>query len=155
MTKEKSAVVTVRPAWQLAFIGVMILTWLSSFWYLLFGMFGNYMSSGTWTYQAVLILTPLVWFGISLLYVWKAHRAWLARVFNAMLLTFIGYGTYVSLSSLEEALRMRYYPPTITNMNDDSLWTAFGHEWLVAALALTVFLGALYIARWRRSADKK
>ena len=154
MAQTNTQSVAISPSWQIAFISVMVLTWLSSFWYLIIDMAASYISSGTWTYQLVLIGTPLVWFGVSLAYMWRSHKEWLGRIFSAMLLTFVGYGVYVALSSLEEALRMRFYPPVITNASDDSLWTAFGHEWLMAALAFVLFVSVLYIMRWRAGSKR-
>jgi hypothetical protein len=152
MAAKKSANFTVAPRWQIAFITILVLGWLTNFWYLIFWAGDTYVSFGTWVFQIDQILFPFVWFAVSLWFFWSTYRQRLQRLFAASFFAFLGFGLYSAVSSIEQSLRFRFYPPVIADPNDHSLLTAFGHEWLVQGIGLGLFLALLIWLKIRQKA---
>jgi len=136
--------------WQLLAIVAVVISWLANFGYLILGMTSGYMSAGSIFFQVTMALTPLIWFGLALWLVWPRFRNALQRLFVACVVGEIGFVAYSSLGSMEQILRIKLYPPTITQ-GDTSWLTAFGHEWLVSGVGLALFaLGIIYTKYGRR-----
>jgi hypothetical protein len=134
--------------WQLGAIIAVILSWLVNFAYLALGLSSGYMSAGTIVFQITMSLVPILWSGLALWLVWNRFKRLLQRIFAACVIGEIGFAAYSSLGSMEQILRIKLYPPTITQ-GDTSWLTAFGHEWLVAGIGLMIFTAAIAFMKYR------
>lgn len=140
---KKNAAFLVSRNWQIAFTVVTITSWFLWLIYLLIWSTKSYFSAGTWVFQISQTVFPLLWFGIALWFSWSRYASRLHKVFSAAFITAVGYGLFQLLSTLENTLHYRFYPPVIADPSDHSLFTAFGHDWLVMAIGLVVFVGLI------------
>jgi hypothetical protein len=150
-THNKNVVFPVSRNLQLIFVITTVFGWFSWLVYLLIWSTGQYYSAGTWVYQISQTVFPLVWFLVALWFYWGKYASRLHRLFAAALLTTIGYGLYGFVSSLEQTVRFRFFAPVIKNPSDNSLLTAFGHDWLVMGIGLAVFVS---IIAWKKHGRK-
>jgi hypothetical protein len=148
---KKNVVFPVSRNLQIAFVATTIFGWFSWLIYMLIWSTGQYYSTGTWLYQISQTAFPLFWFLAALWFYWRKHGSQLHRLFAAALLSSIGYGIYQFASSLERTLHYRYFPPVITNPSDNSLLTAFGHDWLVMGIGLALYL---LVIVWKKQLRK-
>jgi hypothetical protein len=142
-THSKNVVFPVSRNLQLIFVVTTVFGWFSWLVYLLIWSTGQYYSVGTWIYQISQTAFPLVWFLVALWFYWGKYTSRLHRMFAAALLTTIGYGLYQFASTMERTVRYRFFPPTINTPSDNSLLTAFGHDWLVMGIGLALFVVAI------------
>jgi hypothetical protein len=145
-----SPVFLVSRNWQLAFVAMTILSWIVGIATMFIWASTGYTSVGTWTYQITQSVVPLLWFLGALWFVWSRYKARLHKVFAASFVTVVGYGIFAMASSLENTLHYRFYPPVIKNINDNSLLTAFGHDWLVMSIGLAIFVGLIIWKKYVR-----
>jgi hypothetical protein len=136
---------------QQIFLGVMAFVYLSSVVspLLLFVGKGAYVSSGTWIFQIVQWLMPLLFFGLTLPFAYRHYRTWITRLYVAAFLALTGLLTFGALAGLEYSIRFKWFPPVITDIHDNSLWTVFGHEWLVMLVGLALYLGVIGMWEWK------
>lgn len=125
--------------YQLAFIIAIVLVWLSPIILLLIWLSNEYINAGSQLIQLSYIALPLVFVLVAYLFSMKKYKQPLHRIFMAFFIGTIGFSVYGALSSIENSLRYKFYPPQISDFNDTSLLTAFGREWLVMGVAITVF----------------
>jgi hypothetical protein len=138
--KKTSKPVSISTNMQALFLGTLALLWLGTFGTYLIWATNTYISLGTVLFQTSQAALPVIWFGVALWLVWSKYKTILNRFFYAGFITIITFGLYIAVASIEQTLRFRFFPPHIANFNDNSLWTAFGHEWTVAAISLGVFV---------------
>ena len=147
----KSSVFLVSRNWQFAFVAMVVLAWLAGVATTFIWASTGYTSAGTWTYQLTQAGLPLLWFLGALWLTWSRYLSRLHKLFAASFVAVVGFGVFQMLSSLENTLRFRFYPPHYT-ANDHSLLTAFGHEWLMMGIGLTMFLA--FVA-WKKYGFKR
>ena len=135
---------------QLAFILAVILTWFAPVVYMLIWLSTGYSSTGTRLIQLSYIGLPVVFLGLAMLYIRGKYAQKLHFIFMSILYAMIGVSIYGAIASIENALRYKFYPPKITDYNDTSLLTAFGHEWLLMGIGLVVFAVSLVMLNWKR-----
>jgi hypothetical protein len=144
---------TVSRPWQLLFIVTMFLMWLSPLFYLVFWMSTSYISAGSLFFQITNVVVPFVWLGLALWLIWDMYKTFLTRLFVSTFVATVGYVLYSSLTSIEEQLRFKFYPPTINTSPGDTSWlTAFGHEWLLAAIGIGIFAALVLWKKYRKHA---
>lgn len=150
--KKSSKPVSISTKMQALFLGTLLLMWLGSFGTYLIWATNTYISLGTVLFQTSQAALPVIWFGVALWLVWSTYKTILNRFFYAGFVTIITFGLYVAFSAIEQTLRFRFYPPHITNFNDNSYWTAFGHEWTVAGVSLAVFVAIVAWIKYKSKA---
>lgn len=145
---NKNAAFLVSRNWQLAFIIITVTSWFSWLLYLLIWATKSYFSVGTWTFQISQTVLPMLWFGIALWFSWNRYSSWLHKIFSAAFISSVGFGVFELLSTLENTLRYRFYPPVIKNPSDSSLLTAFGHDWMIMGIGLALFAGIIVAKKY-------
>lgn len=156
MTKKtQPKPVSISPNMQTAFLGTLFLLWAGTFATFFLWVSNSYISLGTILFQISQAGLPVVWYMISLWLVWDRYKTILNRFFYAGFVTLITFGMYLALSSLEQTLRFRYYPPVIADFDDKSLLTAFGHEWMIAGIGLGIFVAIVCWIKFRPKATEQ
>lgn len=150
-TKVQQARVEISVPLQRLFLIVLLLAWLTPLAYMLAWSHETFMNVNSWIFQATYFVLPFLFFIASYLFVRTQSNPFTAKLFVSGLLGFMGLTLYGTVSSLENILRMKFYPPVITDFNDDSLITAFGHEWTIMGICLALFSLTLF---WIRKNQK-
>lgn len=145
----KNAAFLVSRNWQIAFIVITVISWFSWLVYLLIWSTKSYFSVGTWTYQVSQTVLPILWFAVALWFSWNRYASRLHKIFSAAFISSVGFGVFSLLSTLENTLRYRFYPPVIKNPSDNSLLTAFGHDWLIMGIGLGIFVALISAKKYQ------
>lgn len=147
--------ITLSKNWQILFIASSTAAWLAGFTFFLFYWPGNFFRWETILSILLPAVLPLLFFVVSLAFVWRTYTTTLHKLFTAFMLTTVGFGFLIAAQSIEMALRTRFYPPVFENVGSEGpgFFTMFGHELLVDGIGLAVFAGALlwFKRRSRRS----
>lgn len=155
MAKSKKSTqsdISISSKWQTAFVVVALLGGAVPLVSMLFWNIGNYVGVGTWAFQLSYGLLPILFFIAAAIYAWPKYKTTLHKLFATTLLAFVGFGGFNIVSTLESAIRYRFFPPVITDVRDDSLLTAFGHDWAVMGLGFVVFVLVLIWLKLRQKA---
>jgi hypothetical protein len=146
-SKKQPTLVTINPTWQLAFIVAMVVTQVISvgtiLW--LFTRHGNYISSGTWAYQIVQWLYPLLFVGAAYFFVRRRVTGLMPRLFWMVFVATIGVAFWGTLQLLLNALFSAFsWWPQVTSA-DNSWWSAFGITWTEMFVLFALYCTGLWL----------
>lgn len=136
---------------QQVFIAALGLSWLISLLTMVIMYTGNrgYLSSGTWTFQLSVWIYPVVYMVTAFFFIRKRYRTGLGRLFSAGIIGQSGLFLYQALYSVWTALSFHYQ--WFMNQTSNSVWAAFGREWVAMIVGFALFMGALGLVdrRWK------
>jgi hypothetical protein len=94
-------------------------------------------------------LFPVLMVTLGLVFAWRHYGHLVDRLFMAVVLAAAAMSVYGACSSMFHALQTHYQWFT-PNMNDTSLWNAFGAEWVLMLVCAALFAATLglFEARW-------
>lgn len=145
--KKPSKLVTIDRGWQGAFIVAMAFAQIVSIATVLVGFLrlSHYVSSGTWTFQVVGWLYPLLYLGVAYLFVSRRISGNYPRLFWAMFIATMGVIVYGALQGLLTMMFSVFnWWPQVTSA-DRSWWTAFGVYWSQMAAIFGLYCLVLWV----------
>lgn len=145
-------VVTLNPQWQLTFIIALILAQALSVATMIwsFVRVSHYVSSGTWTFQVVTWLYPLLYVLAGYLFARRRVRGTVPRLFWAMFIGTTGMIIYSALQMLLNFMFSWFNWWPVIGPDDKSIWSAFGITWLQMAALFAVYAVALWAVAVRK-----
>jgi len=149
-TSKPQTAVEISRSLQIIFTAVVWLSWLAPLLYMLLWANVGFMAFSTWVFQASYIVLPLLFFLPALVFCWRKTDNVVKRLFLATFIGLLGYTSYMIVSTIENILRIKFYPPVIMDTNDTSWLTAFGHEWAVMGICAALFVIVLVWVRIRK-----
>jgi hypothetical protein len=139
--------VQVTRGWQIAFIATVVGSYVAQMSFITFTYWhSGYISSSTWVYQIVQWICPVLYVGLGLIFAYKRQKAWLNRLFLAVLVGLIGI---VGYSAFQFWLNIIHYHLFASSTVSLSLWSTYGWDWAFMALAFAAYAGILAIASKR------
>lgn len=148
--KKADVSVSVSPALQKLFLIVVAGGWLMQGAFLFHDFGHEHLGLGNLAFQMTLWGQPIVFFLVSLAFVWKAYGDWLRKLFLALLWAVIGVSLYTVISVLSE----NWYADYRTRhplIGGSSYWQNFGYSWVVMLVSLAVYVAVLIALKKRRS----
>lgn len=146
--KPKPESVTINHSLQLLFVIAAILLWLSPISYTLLWSNSAQISVYFWIVLGNQIALPMLFWVVAFLFTHKTYKHLKTKIFIATYVAWIGMALYAVVQSVENAVRYRFFPPSIeAGPEAPSIITMYGHEWLVMLIVLLTFCIGLTLAR--------
>jgi len=136
--------VTLSKGWQYALMAAMVLPYFSTLVLILVSyLSAPFINAGTWVYQIVQWLFPLLLFATGWLLL--SQKAKQSRLFKAVVAAFVGFAAYQVLSMWANTVYFRWFHPDFGQ--HASIWGSFGYDWSVMALVFAAYTGVLLLMR--------
>lgn len=110
---------------------------------------GAYVSSATWWYQISIWALPIVYILLGMSFVWKRYHHALERIFFGSLLGVVGFIVYSSVLTFLTMMNDTYVW-FVQDFQSSNIWNAFGFNWALMLLGLTVFTGVIALLNGKR-----
>ncbi len=147
--KKQDRNIVITPRCQWLFVGAVLGGWLGETLAVLHQLATNYVSRGTWLFQASTWVFPALVFVVSLGFAIRRYGSWLRRVFFSTLLITAVMSVYGAL----EWVDIYWYNAYTRNhplTDSASYWQTFGNQWSLMIAVLAFYAALLLWADRRR-----
>lgn len=144
---------TIAPALQIAFLGAIGVYYLAEVILSLLNtdLAAPYTTPANWAYGLSVLIEPLLYLLIGMVFVWRRYRGTLDRVFFGGLIGFIGIALQGAMQLLLVALSWKYDWFLDSDLNPDT-WGLYGFYWAIMAAGLVIFSSVLLLLQRKKDA---
>lgn len=109
-----------------------------------------YTPPSTFAYQLSVLIEPVLYLLIGMVFVWRRYQRVLDRAFFGGLIGFVGIALQGAAQLLFVALSWKYDWFLDSNLNPDT-WGLYGFYWTIMAAGLVIFSGVLVFLRRKKT----
>lgn len=110
---------------------------------------GTFVTAATWAYQVSIWALPLLYVLLGMSFVWRRYKHTLERLFFGSLLGVVGFVVYSAFLTIMTMLNAQYRW-FVQDFQNPNIWNAFGFNWALMMIGVTIFTGILALMHRKR-----
>lgn len=149
-SKKVQSQVKLTPKMQKWFLIFIALNWFATLVAPFINLLGTSykIDKGFMFYLGLQSLLPIIYGLCTIPFVWRHYTGLMRRLFMAGFIGLIGLISYGALSSVESAVRYRWFAPGAYT-SQPSFWQSYGHDTIFMSLSLAAFVAVLGLWDYR------